>query len=193
MSKIKNTLIVTAHPSSKNLTRAMASIFKTVGKSKGEDVKMIDLYKDKQMPFLSFETNEDLSKEDPVRAYYQEQVTWADQIVIVYPFWWGTMPAILKNWIDTVFTMGFAAEYNEKGRPVGLLQGKSVRVLSTSGAPTFLYCLNGIRRANKKIWKQTIVEFCGMKFDGFHLFGGVDTSGKNVEKILKSVEKIANS
>jgi putative NADPH-quinone reductase len=75
---------------------------------------------------------------------------------------------------------------------MGLLKGKSVKVISTSGAPTFFYCINGIRRANKKIWKQTIIEFCGMKFEGYHLFGGVDTSGKNVEKIFTSVKKLAS-
>ncbi len=31
-----------------------------------------------------------------------------------------------------------------------------------------------------------------MEFDGYHLFGGVDTSGKNVDKIFASVKKLAN-
>jgi len=32
-----------------------------------------------------------------------------------------------------------------------------------------------------------------MDYDGFHLFGGVDTSGKNTEKIFAAVKKLANS
>jgi len=184
-------LIITAHPSSKNLTKAIANIYQTEKEKKGDKVEIIDLYTDKQMPFLAFETRHDLAKKDEVQDYYQIKIKQADEIVFIYPFWWGSMPAILKNWLDSVLTIGFAAFYNEKGRPVGLLQGKSVRIFSTSGAPTFFYCINGIRRANKKIWKQTIVELCGMKFEGYHLFGGVDTSGKNVDKIFKSVKKIA--
>ena len=185
-------LIITAHPSSKNLTRGITDIYKTEKEAKGHVVEIVDLYKDKQLPYLTFEdayTDNDTEE----RRYYQEKITSADEIVFVYPFWWGTIPGIMKNWIDTVLTMGFAARYNEKGRPEGLLQGKSVRVFSTSGAPTFLYCLNGIRGANKKIWKKTIVKFCGMDFDGFHLYGGMDTSGKNVEKMFASVKKLANS
>lgn len=190
--KIENTLIITAHPSEHNLTIGIKDIFLKEKELQGNKVEVIDLYSDKQLPFVAYKTNDDLKNLSDEVLYYQEKVTWADEIVFVYPFWWGTTPAILKNWIDAVLTMGYAAKYGDDGRPVGLLQGKSVRIISTSGAPTFIYCLNGIRRANKKIWKQTIVEFCGMKFEGYHLFGGMDTKGKNVEKMFASVKKIAN-
>ena len=187
---MSNILIITAHPSAKNLTKGMADIFLDEKENQGHTVKLVDLYKEKQLPYLSFEDANDVGK-SPEVLEYQNQVKWAEEIVIIYPFWWGSMPAILKNWIDSVFTMGFAAKYDKNGRPVGLLQGRSVKIISTSGAPTFLYCINGIRRANKKIWKQTIVEFCGMKFEGYHLFGGMDTRGKNVEKLFASVKKLA--
>jgi len=189
---MKNILIITAHPSEKNLTHAIADIFVSEKERQKHQVERVDLYKDKQLPFLNFAKSEELSSLSDEQKYYQRKVSWADEIVFVYPFWWGTTPAILKNWIDSVFTMGFAAKYGENGRPFGLLTGKSVRIVSTSGAPTFLYCLNGIRNANKKIWKKTIVGFCGMEFDGYHLFGGMDTQGKNVEKMFKCVKKIAN-
>ena len=188
---MKNILIITAHPTDKNLTTGIADIYKTQKEEQGHNVEVIDLYKaEKQFPFYTYDL---LFKEalTDTQIYYQEKVTNADEIVFVYPFWWGTIPAILKNWIDSVFTMGFAAKY-ENGRPVGMLKGKSVRIFSTSGAPTFIYCLNGIRGANKKIWKKTIIEFCGMEFLGFHLYGGMDTRAKNVEKMFKCVTKIAN-
>ena len=189
---MKKTLIITAHPSEHNLTKGISDIYQEVRLEQNATVEVIDLYKDKQLPYLSFNTNSDLSTLSDEQKYYQEKVTWADEIVFIYPFWWGTMPAILKNWIDSILTMGFAAKYGENGRPIGLLQGKSVRVISTSGAPTFIYCLNGIRRANKKIWKQTIVEFCGMKFDGYHLFGGMDTKSKKIDKMFKCIKKITS-
>lgn len=189
---MKNVLIITAHPSEKNLTKGIANIFIAQKEAQGHTVELVDLYKDKQLPFLDYTTNSDMAILSDEQKYYQEKVTLADEIVIVYPFWWGSMPAILKNWIDSVLTMGYAAKYGENGRPIGLLQGKSVRIVSTSGAPTFFYCLNGIRRANKKIWKQTIVGFCGMKFEGYHLFGGMDTKAKKVEKMFGCVKKIAN-
>ena len=189
---MKNILIITAHPSKNNLTKAISNIYEEEKLKQNANVEIIDLYSDKQLPYLSFDSNSDMQKLSEEQTYYQKKVTWADDIVFIYPFWWGTTPAILKNWIDSVFTMGFAAKYGENGRPIGLLKGKKVKVISTSGAPTFLYCLNGIRRANKKIWRQTIIEFCGMKFDGYHLFGGMDTKSKKVEKMFTCIKKIAN-
>ena len=189
MSKI---LIITAHPSAHNLTRGITDIYKSEKEKQDHTVEVLDLYKAQQLPYLDYTDMKHYKPSDEA-LIYQEQITNAEEIVFVYPFWWGTMPGILKNWIDSVFTMGFAAKYGKDGRPIGLLQGRSVRIISTSGAPTFLYCINGIRRANKKIWKQTIVEFCGMKFEGYHLFGGMDTRGKNVEKLFTSVKKLANS
>ena len=153
---------------------------------------VIDLYKDVQLPFYSFEEFANIPVSDDAQRY-QEMISNAKEIVFIYPFLWGSIPGILKNWIDTVLTMGFAAKYGKNGRPIGLLGGRSVRVISTSGAPTFMYCLNGIRKSNRNIWEKTIVEFCGMKFDGYHLYGGMDTRAKNVEKLFKSVKKLANS
>ncbi len=187
---MKNILIITAHPSARNLTQGMADIYKNEKEAKGDTVKLVDLYKDKQLPYLAFENANDVGKSDEV-LYYQEQIKWAEEIVIIYPFWWGSMPGILKNWLDQVLTSGFSFTYGENGRPLGLLQGRSVKVISTCGAPKFLYCLNGINRANTNIWKKSIIKFCGMDFDGFHLFGGVDVEGKNVDKIFASVTKLA--
>ena len=151
---MSNILIITAHPSSHNLTIGITDIYKEEKEKQGHTVTIVDLYKDVQLPFYSFEEFANIPVSDDAK-YYQNMISNTDEIVFVYPFWWGTIPGILKNWIDTVLTMGFAAKYGENGRPVGLLQGKSVRVISTSGAPTFLYCLNGIRGANKKIWKKS--------------------------------------
>lgn len=189
---MKNILIITAHPASRNVTKGMAEIYKNEKEAQGDTVKLVDLYNDKQLPYLTFE-DAHTRDDTPEKIYYQEQIKWAEEIVIIYPFWWGSMPGILKNWVDSVFTMGFAAAYGENGRPYGLLQGRSVRVLSTCGAPKFLYCLNGINRANMNIWKKSIIKFCGMDFDGYHLFGGVDTAGRNIDKIFKSVKKLASS
>jgi len=186
-----NILIITAHPTSQNLTRGISKIYKEEKQKQGHTVTVVDLYEDVQLPYYTFKSFGESTVSDDAKRY-QDMVTDADEIVFVYPFWWGSIPGILKNWIDTVLTMGFAAKYGKDGHPIGLLQGKSVRIFSTSGAPTFLYRFNGIRRANKKIWQKTIVEFCSMKFDGYHLFGGMDTRAKNVDKMFKSVKKIAN-
>jgi len=193
MPSRSNILIITAHPSSRNLTEGMAKIYQEEKEKQGHTVKVVDLYKDKQIPFLTFENRDDLTKKDELREYYQEQIIWAEQIVIIYPLWWGTIPAILKNLLDMVLAMSFAFEAGKNGYPHGLLQGRSVRVITTSATPKFYYVLNGICRANSNIWKKTIIKFCGMKFDGFHLYGGADTSDERIDKMFVSVRKLAQN
>ena len=36
--------------------------------------------------------------------------------------------------------------------------------------------------------KEQIIEFCGMKLDGFHIYGGVDASGQNTDKMLEEIK-----
>jgi NAD(P)H dehydrogenase (quinone) len=48
---------------------------------------------------------------------WRAEVEWADVIIFQFPFWWFTMPAILKGWVDRVFSCGFAygvGQYDEK-------------------------------------------------------------------------------
>ena len=98
------------------------------------------------------------------------------------------MPAILKNFLDWNLSNGFAFTY-ENGRPKGLLRGKNVKIFTTTGAPKFIYTITGANRRFRLMFKEQIVEFCGMKLEQCNIYGGVDTSGKNVEKILTDVKK----
>lgn len=185
---MKELLIITAHPTEYNLTVGISGIVNHIRAEQGANVKVVDLYHDKPQPFFSFKDAHDRVL-DERQIYYQEMIKKADEIIFIYPFWWGGPPSILKNWVDSNLTMGFAAEY-VNGRPKGLLEGKTVRIFTTCGAPKFIYIVTGVHFASKKIWKQTIVEFCGMKLAGYHMFGGIDSSQKKIKSIFKRVEKI---
>lgn len=45
---------------------------------------------------------------EPCLQRCQESLLWAEHLIIVYPVWWGTMPALLKGWLDRVLLPGFA-------------------------------------------------------------------------------------
>ena len=36
-------------------------------------------------------------------AEHQAALEWSDRLLLVFPLWWWSMPAILKGWIDRVF------------------------------------------------------------------------------------------
>lgn len=67
----------------------------------------------------------------------KEQDTLCDvsKIVFQFPMYWYSLPSALKNWIDKVFSYGFAYIVDEKGEFVPLaLKNKEFQVIVTMGA-----------------------------------------------------------
>ncbi len=184
---MKNILIIVANPKTDSFSFAMANQYKKISEEKNDMVEIIDLYKDEnQQPFFTYENANELVTTKEMK-YYQEKISHASEIVFVFPYWWGSTPAILKNFLDWNLSKGFAFEY-VNSRPKGLLQNKTVKVFTTTGAPYFIYMLTGANRRLKNMFKEQIVEFCGMKLDEFNIFGGVDTSAKKTIEILKKIK-----
>ncbi|MEM6771760.1 MAG: NAD(P)H-dependent oxidoreductase, partial [Bacteroidota bacterium] len=70
-----------------------------------------------------------------------DNILWADHLVWVYPVWWGSVPAVMKGFIDRLFLPGFAFRKHE-GSMVKwdkLLAGKTARLISTLDQPSWFY------------------------------------------------------
>lgn len=67
-------------------------------------------------------------------AAEQQALLEADIIVLQYPFYWYSVPALLKKWIDDVFSYNFA--YGSKGDK---LKGKQFILSFTIGGPSESY------------------------------------------------------
>ncbi|GFG48575.1 NADPH:quinone reductase [Mycolicibacterium agri] len=72
----------------------------------------------------------------------QRKLEWADVVVLQFPLWWYSVPAILKGWIDRVFVKGFAYGIRDPQNPSrtlrygdGPLAGKKALTILTSGSP----------------------------------------------------------
>jgi len=187
---MRKVLIIVAHPKEDSFSFAMADTYGQSARAEGHTVEVLDLYRDKhQQPFFTYDDANSVVV-DKSMSYYRAQIAWADEIVLVFPYWWGSFPAILKNFFDWNLSKDFAFHY-VNSRPVGLLTDKRVKVFTTTGAPTFVYTITGANRRLKNMIREQIVSFCGMKLDGCYIFGGVDTSAKNIDKILESVKTSA--
>lgn len=78
---------------------------------------------------------------DDIRAE-QAKLRRADTVVLQFPLWWYGTPAILKGWIDRVFSKGFAYGIRDPRHPGrtlrygdGPLAGRRVQVITTVGSP----------------------------------------------------------
>lgn len=93
----------------------------------------------------------------------QEAIEWAKHLVFVYPIWWGTIPAILKGFIERVFQPGFAVDFRDDS-PFWdkRLTGRSARLIVTMNTPPFVYRWV-FGRPGHNTMKRSILEFCGVK------------------------------
>ena len=129
-----NVLIIYAHPNPLSFNQSILKVINAAFIKKGANVRLKDLYAERFDPVLG-EAQLSLQAEgklpDDIKRE-QEQVAWADTLVVIYPLWWFDRPAILKGWFDRVFTNGFAFNFDENGVQ-GLLKGKRAMVVVTAG------------------------------------------------------------
>lgn len=81
----------------------------------------------------------------------QGKVAQADAMAFIHPVWQWVYPAILKGWMDRVFSHGFAYTFDEKEQPEGLLKHKKALLISTTMGLETAYRASGIEDAMKKL------------------------------------------
>jgi putative NADPH-quinone reductase len=69
----------------------------------------------------------------------RDAIVSADHIVLVFPLWLGTMPALVKAFLEQVMRPGVGFAYQSKGLPKKLLKGRSARIVVTMGMPAIAY------------------------------------------------------
>jgi putative NADPH-quinone reductase len=182
-------LIITAHPSSLGFTHRISKEYSKAMIGKGNEVEILDLYKEEnKQDFLFFENVREMQI-DPSVQRMQEKIKNTDEFVFIFPLWWNAEPAILKNFFDKNFSAHFAYQYID-GKPVGLLGGKSARIFMTSDGPKFLQLL--MLNPLKKIWCLARLRFCGIKIKSYVVFDKMlKRDEENRKELLKEVEKIA--
>ena len=159
-------LVVYAHPNPQSFNHAILESFTGGLAEAGNTYEVVDLYDINFNPCLS---GDDFAKfmagkaPDDIQAQ-QEKVSEADGLVFIHPIWWTGPPAILKGWIDRVFSMGFAYMIDEKeGHPVGLLKNQKALVINTAGGTEEEAKMFGSTDALKKIEDELMLKFCGIK------------------------------
>lgn len=171
--------VIVGNPRKKCFSQFIAQKCKEGADSVGNEVKIIDLSKLNFYPVRLGGYGEEAPLEkDLVEA--QESIKWADKLVIIYPLWGGSMPAILKGFFERVFT-GNLRRY---------LKGKSAHVIVTMGMPSFFYWL-WYGGYDYRALKIGILKFLGMKSVRITTFGMVDKASDNRKnKFLDKVKKI---
>ena len=173
MSKIA---VVQGHPdaSGDRLCDTLAQAYVDGAKSAGHQVEVFDL---RQLDFPFLRTQKDWEKgilgtPETLKAA-QSALIEANHIVLVYPLWLGTMPAVLKGFLEQVFRPGVALSDNE-GFPKPLLKGKSARVVITMGMPALIYRFYFFAHGLRNL-ERSILGVAGIRPIRSTLFGSVES------------------
>jgi NAD(P)H dehydrogenase (quinone) len=154
-------LIIIGHPDKESFNFGLAEAYKKGAISSGSVIKEIVVCDLNFNPNLQYGYRKRTELE-PDLLDAQEKIKWADHLVWIYPVWWGSIPAILKGFIDRVFLPGFAYQKREKSNFCDkLLKNKSARIISTLDQPAWYYWLMYGQPSNNAMKKLTL-KFSGI-------------------------------
>lgn len=132
--------IVQGHPdpAGNHLLNAMADAYAEAATLSGHQVRRIEVAK-LDFALLRTQAEFETGEVPPDLLQPREDMRWAEHWLFLFPLWHGTMPALLKGFLEHIFRPGFAMAYGEKGFPKRLLAGRSARIVVTMGMPVLLY------------------------------------------------------
>ncbi|MEM6462816.1 MAG: NAD(P)H-dependent oxidoreductase [Pseudomonadota bacterium] len=186
--------VIQGHPDSvaNHLCHALADAYAQGASAAGHEVDIVAVAS-LEFPLLR-------SKDDWLRGEEatpsglreaQKICTAADHLVLIYPLWLGTMPALLKGFLEQVFRPGVALG-DGRGFPVGLLKGKSARVVVTMGMPALAYRYYFMAHSLKNL-QRNILGFAGIKPIRTTIFGLVENvSEKRSQKWMHTMRTIGS-
>jgi NAD(P)H dehydrogenase (quinone) len=164
-----NILLVYAHPESKSLNGSLKNFSVKRLEDAGHVVQVSDLYAMKWKASLDADDSTDRQTNarfdpslDSKRAFEngrqskdialeQDKLLWADAVILQFPLWWFSMPAILKGWVERVYAYGFAYGVGEHSDArwgdrygEGKMAGKRAMLIVTAGGWESHYGPRGI-------------------------------------------------
>jgi NAD(P)H dehydrogenase (quinone) len=149
-------LIVHAHPEPKSFTAALRDQAVATLESQGHEVQVSDLYAMNWNPVAS--ADDFSSRENPEYLVYAleqrlgvksqslapdirqelDKLLWADLLILNFPIFWFSTPAILKGWIDRVLVSGICYG-GKRFYDQGGLSGKKALVTVTLGGREHMF------------------------------------------------------
>lgn len=133
--------ILFTHPWHGSFNKAILDTVTTKLDKEGKAYQIIDLPKDNFNPAMQ---EADLKvynagkAADPLVEKYQKMLKESEEVIFIYPIWWGMMPADLKGFFDKVLLVNFSHNYENGWTPL-LTNIKRTVVLTTSQSPTTNY------------------------------------------------------
>ena len=106
----------------------------------------------------------------------------ADLLILQYPMWWFSMPAIMKGWIDRVFACGVAYEHGRTWGN-GVFKGRRAMLCMTVSAPRDAFLPDGKQGDMERVlWPvhAGVLALCGYSVMPPFIAHGIPFCGEEV-------------
>ncbi len=154
-------LTICGHPDPESFVAGLCREYAQGAQQGGHEVRQLILSELTFDPILRGRKHEMPLEPDLLAA--QESIRWCQHLVIGYPTWWGSTPALLKGFIDRAIQPGFGFKYRQGSSLWDqLLKGRSARVIVTMDAPS-IYDLLAYWSCSRRAITHSTLGFCGFK------------------------------
>jgi putative NADPH-quinone reductase len=152
-------LLIQGNPEKQSFNGEIADAYVRGATRAGHEVRRLDLVDLRFNPILTKQIA--MGALEPDLQNVQQDILWCEKLVVIYPQWWGSWPALLKGFIDRTLQSGFAFRYHTTGSFWDkLLAGRSAEVISTSDAPWWwVWWQYG--NADRRAMTHATLGFCG--------------------------------
>lgn len=171
-------VVIQGHPdpAGHHLCHGLADAYAEGATAAGNAVSRIDLAK-LDIPVLRSQAEFESGTLPASLNAARDAIVAADHIVLVFPLWLGTMPALVKAFLEQVMRPGIAFAYQTKGLPRKLLRGRSARIVVTMGMPALAYRWFFFAHAMRAL-NRNVLGFVGISPIRTSLFGMVENASE---------------
>jgi NAD(P)H dehydrogenase (quinone) len=183
--------VIVCHPAASSFTSAMAEAYADAVKAQGHEPLVRDLYRMGFDPRLGADEIPWAKGYAPHPDVAAERALLADARVFAffYPVWFNAPPAMLKGYLDRVFSMGFGYGPGQGGGNEPLLTGRRMISFSSSGAPQSWMIETGAWDAMRKLFDEHVAGVCGLAVVDHLHFGGV-VPGITPESVASCADEV---
>ncbi|MBO9548598.1 NAD(P)H-dependent oxidoreductase [Pseudomonas sp.] len=156
-------LIVIGHHDPESLTHALARQIAEGLASVGHGSEIADLARegfDPRFGLADHAVHRGLAAPPADVLLEQARIDRADTLVLVYPIYWWSLPALLKGWVERVFSNGWAFDY-QGGVTTKKLRGMKVHLVGVAGADAGSFERHGYGEAMRVQIEHGIFDYCG--------------------------------
>ncbi len=186
----KKIVIINGHPDQESYNVAIAQAYQDGAKAAGAEVRVIHIRELDFNPNLQYGYRKRTDLEPDLIAA-QDSLSWADHLVWIYPVWWGSVPAIMKGFLDRVLLPGYA--FTKREGSVWWdkhFSGKTARLICTMDQPTWFYRIIN-RSPSHAAMKKLTLNFIGVKSVKISSIGPIRLSKPEFrEKWLQKIKKL---